>query len=330
MLEMAISGTLDVVRQPSRWLASARWHGERQPVLGFTSHRKRKHMRALIGCLLLLSTGCATRPTGSAPGAAPVAPPARPLAYGQPPTPTLAYEFADTSTSDIQAGAAGAIRVSTGASGTADLKFEPSGGDQKVTLTFRQYSGSFSNSAGGGTMAATAADIKGPVVLSLSPRGVVTLPQRPETTQAFRTISGCDNIFRRFFVRLPARSVRPGATWTDTIASEESCGEGLTTKLQNIARSTYARDTVVAGRTFNVITSEAERTLEVSGTTQGVEIIQKLKGTANGLTLWDPEKRAVFSRSENATLTGMFDLPAMSMTNMPISATGRSILQLKQ
>jgi len=87
---------------------------------------------------------------------------------------------------------------------------------------------------------------------------------------------------------------------------------------------------VVAGHTFNVITSETERSLTVSGTTQGVEIVQRLKGTANSVTLWDPEKRAVFSRSETATLTGAFDLPAMSMTNMPISATGRSILQLKE
>jgi hypothetical protein len=87
-------------------------------------------MRVLIASLLLLSASC-TRMRPAAPGepssAAPEAPVARPLSYTQPATATLAYEFADTSTSDIQAGAAGAIRVSTGASGIQQLSRRGSG-----------------------------------------------------------------------------------------------------------------------------------------------------------------------------------------------------------
>ncbi|MGH7461044.1 MAG: hypothetical protein ACREMA_08445 [Longimicrobiales bacterium] len=279
----------------------------------------------------MLAAACVKPTASTAPGnAEPEAPAARPLSYAQPATPTLVYEFADSSVSDIQAGAAGALRVSTGGSGTAELKFEPGGSDQRITMVFRQFAGTFSNSAGGGPVSATAADIKGPVILSVTPRGVVKVVQKPEMTQAFRQVSGSDTVFfQRFFVRLPARSVRPGATWTDTIANIDNI-EGLTIRVQNIARSTYARDTVVAGHTFNVITVETERTYTVSGTTQGVEIVQRLKGTANSVTLWDPEKRAVFSRSETATMTGAMDLPAMSMTNMPMSATLRNVLQLKE
>jgi hypothetical protein len=286
-------------------------------------------MRFLIA-VMVLSAACNPRTRSAGPATAPpAAPAARPLAYSTPAAPNLLYEFADSSVSDIQAGPAGAIRVSTGVRGTADLKFEAAGSSQRVTMTFTEFVGTFSNSAGGGAVNSTQADIKGPVVLTISPRGVVNITTRPEITQAFRSVSGSDNVFRRFFVRLPARVVRPGTTWTDTISSEE-VNEGLTSRTQNVIRSTYVRDTVVAGRTLNVIASESTRTLNVSGTTQGVEIVQRLTGTANTITLWDPERRALVLRSENVQLNGTFDLPAMSMTNLPITSTGRSLQRLRQ
>src|SRR5262245_15243423 len=106
-------------------------------------------MRVSIGLIIVLA-GCATKgeslPDVETPATAQGTPQA--LAYGTPPTPTMMYEFSDTAVSDIQAGAAGAIRVSTGVRGAAELKFEESGGDdQKVTVAFPQFSGTFSNSA---------------------------------------------------------------------------------------------------------------------------------------------------------------------------------------
>jgi hypothetical protein len=285
-------------------------------------------MRFLIA-VLMLAAGCRPITRTEAPPAQPPAPVARPLAYGTPTPPTLTYEFADSTVLDIQAGPAGAIRVSAGMRGTAEMKFDASGGNQKVTITFPQFAGSFSNSAGGGVVNATQADIKGPLVLSVTQRGVVTVDSRPEVTQAFRSVAGVDNEFRRLFVRLPARLVRPGATWTDTIPGEDT-NEGLTTRHSSVVRSTYVRDTVLAGRTLNVISWEADRTLQISGTSQGVEIVQRLRGSSNAVTLWDPERRAIHSRTENSQLTGTFDLPAMGMTNMPITSTGRSVQQLRQ
>ena len=286
-------------------------------------------MRFLI-VLVVVAAACNPRTRSAETAATPsAAPAARPLAYGTLSEPSLLYEFADSTVSDIQAGPAGAIRVSTGVRGTADLKFEATGANQRVTLTFPEFAGTFSNSAGGGTVNSTQADIKGPAVLTVTPRGMVTITTRPEVSQAFRSVSGADNVFRRFFVRLPARTVRPSTTWTDTISSEE-VNEGLTSRMQSVIQSTYVRDTVVAGRTLNVITSEANRTLNVTGTTQGVEIVQRLTGTASTITLWDPQRRALVSRAENVQLTGTFDLPAMSMTNLPITSTGKSLQRLRQ
>jgi hypothetical protein len=287
-------------------------------------------MRRLIGLLLVLSA-CAT-PQGEVPPPAdrPTPAQAQSLGYGTPPTPNLAYEFSDTSVSDIQGGPIGAIRVSTGIKGSADLRFDEGSGDnQKVTLSFPEFSGTFGNSAGGGVISASKADIKGQAVLNVSPRGVVTVTSKPEFTTAFRQVERSEvSMYRRFFVRLPARNVRPGATWTDTIASADT-DDGLKTQEIRVMRSTYVRDTVVDGRTLAVITSESQRTLDVAGTTNGLDIIQKLKGTSTALTLWDSERRVLITRTESVQLTGTFDLPAMNMTNMPINATGRSKVQLK-
>ena len=287
-------------------------------------------MRArLIFGAALLAACSSSKPQPTVP--APEAPPSldRPtLAYSVPAAPLATYEYADSTASNIQAGAAGAIRVNLGAHGVVDLGFEPSGSNLKVTLTVKEFAGSFVNSAGGGVVAAGLSDVKGPAVLTLTPRGEITFLTKPEMTPIFRQVAGSDGIFRRFFTRLPGRTVQAGATWTDTLTTQE-VNEGLTTRTQNIVTSTLARDSVVRGRTLLVITSVSQRTLEMTGTTQGVEIVQKLSGPANSITLWDPVRKLVVSRTETVRMTGTFDLPAMSMTNMPISSTGYVSLYLR-
>jgi hypothetical protein len=237
-------------------------------------------------------------------------------------------EYSDSTASDIQAGAAGAIKINLGARGVVDLLFEPAGANLKVTLNVKEFSGSAANSAGGGVVNASLADVKGPAVLTLSPRGEVTFVSKPEMTPIFRQVAGSDGIFRRFFSRLPGRRIDAGYTWTDTVTTQE-VNEGLTTRTQNVVTSTFSRDSVIGGRTMLVITSVSERSLEMRGVTQGVEIIQKQSGPANAITLWDPVRRLVVSRTETVRMNGTLDLPAMSMTNMPITSTGRVSLHLR-
>lgn len=248
------------------------------------------------------------------------------IMYRTPSAPTsLSYSFADTTHSNIQAGPAGTINVTITSRGTAELRFEP---DSKVSVTLTEFVGQFSNSAGGGTMQATLADIKGPAVFSLDARGVATLISRPEMSANFRTVVGSENNLRRFFARVAGGPVQPGTAWTDTLTAEES-NEGINSRLRNIVRITYVRDTVIAGRTLYVLTGEGERWLDVSGVSQGVEIVQKLTGRITATVLWDPVRSALVLKDERATLTGTFDLPAMSLTGLPINATGRTLIQLK-
>jgi hypothetical protein len=288
------------------------------------------HTRVWLAALFVAVTACSSR----APRAGTVSPPVE-----VPPTPGLAYtakepasysyDFSDTTVSQIQAGPAGTIHVNIGVRGTADLAFEPGTAEQKVTITFSAFTGNFVNSSGGAPVTATKSDITGPAVVSVRPRGTLTVVARPQVTAAFRTVSGSEGIYRRFFLQLPRGAVQVGATWTDTTTTEET-NEGVTTKVQNVIQSTWTRDTTVAGHTLNVISFTADRTLEVSGTSQGgVNIVQKLRGNATGVALWDPERRTLVSRHEVANLNGTFDLPTMNMTNMPINASGRTSTRLR-
>lgn len=282
--------------------------------------------RAWLGVLLV---GCGSAGREAPPPVEPVVP-ALPLAYGPPVLSAVVatYEFTDTLVSDIQGGAIGTIRVSIGVRGLADLAFDTTASDLRVTATFKEFAGSFSNSAGGGVVTASVADITGPLVMSVTPRGVVTVTQQPQLSPAFRAVTGTEQTHRRFFVRLPGRAVEPGGTWADTIITEET-NDGLTSRVRNIVRSTYSRDTVVAGKEMIVIISTTDRSLDITGSSQGVEIRQKLNGIANGTAIWDPQRKLIFWRAESTTLTGSFDLPSMNMSNMPITASGRTTVQLR-
>ena len=281
---------------------------------------------------LLVVAGCGSGRRVAPPPPPPVPTvPERTLAYGPPVAGSglATYEFSDTVVSDIQGGAIGTIRVSIGVRGAAELRIVPSGNDLQVTANFKEFAGSFSNSAGGGVVSATAADIVGPLIITLTPRGVVTVTQQPQLSPAFRAVSGTEQTHRRFFLRLPGGPVPIGGTWTDTVQTEET-NDGITSRVNNIIWSTYARDTTVAGRTMNIIISRIDRTLDIAGTSQGVDIVQKLRGSANSTAVWDPERKMLVWRNESANMTGTFDLPAMNMTNMPITATGRTTVRLRE
>lgn len=277
-----------------------------------------------LALLPLVAAACAANPPAAEPGASP----ATALAYGATAPDTFAYDFADTTISAIQGGAIGQINVSIGSRGTMTVQEAPTTSGVQNTLTVTDFTGKFSNSAGGGDITAAATDVRGPAVLTVTPRGEVTFVQRPDVTLQFRTVAGTDNVFRRLFLRLPGGGVSVGATWSDTITIEEN-NEGVVSRTRNIVRSTYARDTTIADRSFAVINSVAERTLEVSGVSQGIDIRQNLQGSANGVTIWDPRRRRIVSRQETVDMRGTFDLPGMGMSGMPMTASGSLRVNLR-
>ena len=272
---------------------------------------------ALTACAPATTTTTASVPSGTTLN---YAAPAAPLA--------LEYAFADSSSFSIQGGAIGDIRATTRSTGIASATYAAAGSDVEMRVRITDLAGSFTNSAMGGTTNATEADVTGEAIVTVSPRGVATVGQLPTTTRAAGQIGMGAAFFRRFVIRLPAGAIQRGASWTDTIATSEDAG-GMKSSVEDVVTSTWARDTTVAGRTLHVITHSIHRKLNIAGSSEGVQIAQKLTGTAVGQTLWDAQRNIVVERAETTNLSGTFDLPAMGLTGLPLTAQGAGRITLR-
>jgi hypothetical protein len=205
---------------------------------------------------------------------------------------------------------------------TTVVTYAQKAADVEATMRVTDFAGSVTNSAMGGSgPSATEADIEGPAVVTVTPRGAVMVSAMPKLTPVIQTLGLSQSFFRRFFVRLPASSVRTGAVWVDTISTTDE-NAGTKAVLSDVVTSTFVRDTVVNGRTLAVIATSSQRTLNISGLSQGVEIAQKLTGTGSGRVLWDPERHLLVERAESSQLSGTFDLPQMGVTGLPVTARG--------
>jgi hypothetical protein len=268
-------------------------------------------------------SGCSTTPPPAS-----AVPSGTVFAYVASAPTTVTYQFADSSSFNIQGGAIGDIRAVTRGTGTAQLALTPRPNGLEARVGITDLTASFTNSAMGGTTNVTAADVQGEATLTVTPRGVVTVNQVPTISRAAQQVGIGTGFYRRFTIRLPAGPVQRGASWTDTVSSTEETG-GIRSTVHDIVAATWARDTVVAGRTLHLITHATRRTLEVAGTSEGVQIAQKLAGTASGYSLWDAQRNLLFERFEATDLSGTFDLPAMGLSGLPVTAKGAGRVTLR-
>jgi hypothetical protein len=260
----------------------------------------------------------ACAPAATTPPTAPVATTVS-LAYAVPPAGTAVYAINDTSTFDIKAGPMGEIRAGFGTSAKAEVTYTQKAANLEATIKLIEFSGSLTNSATGTGQTASASDVQGAATLSVTPRGVITVTAMPKISGGADRIGINEGFFRRLFVRLPAGAVQPGSTWTDTIIATDSSG-GLQVASRDIVTSTFARDSSVAGHRVAVITTTAQRTLNIAGNSEGMQIKQTLAGTSSGIVLWDAARGLLVQRTDETTLTGTFDLPAMGVSGLPVAA----------
>jgi hypothetical protein len=258
----------------------------------------------------------------------PAAPAGTAFAYSVAAPITATYEFNDSSSFNIQGGGIGDIRATTRSTGTVSATYAASGSNVELRIRVTDLAGSFTNSAMGGTTNATEADVTGEAILAVGPRGTLTINQLPTASRAAGQMGMGAAFFRRFVLRLPATPIQPGANWTDTITASEDAG-GMKSSVTDIVTFTWARDTTVTGRTLNLITYATHRKLDVSGNSEGVQIAQNLTGTATGHALWDPQRNLIVERSESTRLSGTFDLPAMGLTGLPVTAQGIGRITLR-
>jgi hypothetical protein len=121
---------------------------------------------------------------------------------------------------------------------------------------------------------------------------------------------------------LPGREVSIGESWTDTLTQSGTLS-GLDIAATSIVRGTYAGDTTVAGRQYNVLRYTTATEMKASGTTQGMDVEQSMTGERAETVLWDSSRRTLFMRRHTTSMDMTMELGNMpGGMSMKMSGTG--------
>lgn len=120
---------------------------------------------------------------------------------------------------------------------------------------------------------------------------------------------------------LPGKELNLRETWTDTLTANETI-EGLVINVQMVVRGTYERDTVVAGRTLNILAIQTVTSMKSNGILQGMQMDQTVNTTASDHVLWDSDHHALVSTLTTAEMK--MQVVMAGMGNMSMSGTIKS------
>jgi hypothetical protein len=237
----------------------------------------------------------------------------------------VTYAVADTSAINMNMTGM-SIDVNVRSTATVEISFAEQNSDLLATVTYLTLSGEFTNSMGP-SMTVDESMKPGPAVIDVSPRGELTMVQKPEMSETVAEILGDVSGYQRLFMRLPGRSASVGTVWVDTVETTDV--GGMINNTRQIISSRLAGDTTVNGRQLQVIRSDITATVRISGSNAGVEVVQNLSGTTTATTLWDAQRGVVVERVEAGSMSGAMDLPGMGVTGVPVNAESRQVLRLR-
>ncbi|HLU25593.1 MAG TPA: hypothetical protein VKZ58_07790 [Longimicrobiales bacterium] len=222
------------------------------------------------------------------------------LRYVAPLPETVIFTSVDSTRTKLSNALMGEL-VSTGAvQATSELRFAPAADGVTVTAILKRMRGETSSPMG--TMPLDSEE-RPPFDVTIGPKG-----PDPETIAGtvFQVSQpGADPLDAMGsalavsgLIIVPGRELRLGEEWTDTIRySPKFEGlEGFAMEMTMVYRGTYAADTVVDGRTLNVLRIVGEGTATGNGTMQGLEVSQNLKLSTQETVLWDSGRHIPVSR----------------------------------
>lgn len=271
----------------------------------------------LIAAACTPAGGVRTPASGSGPAAPAI------LAWDRASAPAR-YEVADTSALTMDIPGMGEAPVNLSSRAVVDMTFREGPTGLVATATVTDIEGRFASPAGAPTIV-TAEDRPPPATLQVAPDGAVRLDDVAPFEGGLAQVTAPTNLYRVLFPMLPARAAEVGAMWTDTVHISET-QTGMTSRTTQIIQSTWARDTVMGGRTLMVIESLSTTQIEISGLNQGVEVEQALSGTSSGFSLWDPQARQLVERHVVGTASGSASLPGLGMSDIAVTArTGQHV-----
>lgn len=252
------------------------------------------------------------------------------LGYAMPAVNPLTYASADTARINIEIGPGQSMEQTMGQTSQVRLSFAPvmgTAGNLSVTAEFVDFA-AFMESSMMPRQDLGEDLIQGEFQLSLTPAGEVETLSGPELPEEVQGMMMGSTLFDDFFMRLPAETVQPGASWTDTIRSENEMEAGPTSSSESIVVSTFRGDTTVAGRTLWIIESNSTTSVVVEGETQGMQMRNELSGTVRETSLWDPARRLLHSSTARGTMNGSVSIPAAGMSDIPLNVTNTRTVRL--
>jgi hypothetical protein len=129
-------------------------------------------------------------------------------------------------------------------------------------------------------------------------------------------------------ISLPRRQVALGESWADTVSMTPEL-DGTESHMQLITHGTYAADTVVDGRTLNVLEITSEMTMTMTGVMQGMNTSVRSTVNTEGRVLWDSGRHYVVSSDSSSTLRTETAMSDMGIT-MVMNGAIRSIITAEQ
>ena len=246
--------------------------------------------------------------------------PARPLAYDVPEPPAATYQITDTTVLSITT-PMGDMAVDTEMDVTLALAFARVAEGIRVTGSVEEFSASMTNPMTG-RETADADDLSGSLEYTIDRRGEAEVASLPELPAAAEQMSPFSSIARELFPPLPDAVVEPGGMWVDTVAwsTELSSGEATSNA---VLTYTLVGDTLVDGRTLLHFTVVSDVSSEADVTQAGMDMTQRMAGSAGGFIFWDADRGLPVYQESNRELEGNLEVVGMPPLSMSASGTTR-------
>jgi len=155
-----------------------------------------------------------------------------------------------------------------------------------------------------------------PYRLGFDSRGRVKLTAAPVLPEALASFGDLSNEFGDLFLRLPAKPLKVGLTWTDTLTRADSTAER---KANATAISDYKveKDTVVNGTPALLVRSTQRVNVHVDQPVPGQAGMRSdvtMEGNTTGFYVYAPKPGRMLARRRTGKLAGDANIPAAGMT----------------
>jgi hypothetical protein len=245
--------------------------------------------------------------------------------YAVPAGGPLTYDRSDTLSIAIEAPGMGSITVHVGQLMTLGMIFASSGGETLVTTSIERLTAGLTNPIYG-PITLTEADVQGDMVVRLDGRGRAEVIETPTVADVGGLVFNATTLAYELLPKLPPPGTRTGGTWVDTTTYFGEDGPA-SIEMTWIGTSRLVGDTLVDGRSLSLIRTDAEVTIEVSGTLSGMQASQSMAGPETGFYLWDRFRGVMVAYEFERDLTGSSKISALP-TALPLRAKQRRFMWL--